>query len=67
MDNASNNNTLIKELSKILDDFQGEVTHVWCFAHIFNLVVKVCNMLLFILYLFLTDLSSHIGYPLTVQ
>ena len=46
MDNASNNHTLVDELSEILDDFQGEPTRVCCFAHIFNLVVKVCFVLL---------------------
>jgi hypothetical protein len=36
VDNASNNNTLVEELSVLLDEFQGEVTRVRCFAHIFK-------------------------------
>ena len=40
-DNASNNNTLVDELADLLDGFQGSLTHVRCFAHILNLVVKV--------------------------
>ena len=40
-DNASNNNTLVDELADLLDGFQGSLTHVCCFAHILNLVVKV--------------------------
>lgn len=41
-DNASNNNTLVDELGKLLDGFQGSLMQVRCFAHILNLVVKVC-------------------------
>jgi len=40
-DNASNNNTLVDELTELLDGFQGPLTRVRCFAHILNLVVKV--------------------------
>ena len=40
-DNVSNNNTLVDELGKLLDKFQGSVAQVWCFTHILNLVVKV--------------------------
>jgi hypothetical protein len=50
-----------------LDGFQGEVTRVRCFAHIFNLVVKVRNTLLPFHSRVLTDLLSYTGYPLTVQ
>lgn len=41
-DNTSNNNTLIDELGDLLDGFQGSLTRVRCFAHILNLMVKVC-------------------------
>ena len=43
-DNASNNNTLVDDLSDLLDGFQGSLTRIRCFAHILNLVVKVCQM-----------------------
>jgi hypothetical protein len=42
-DNASNN-TLVDKLTELLDGFQGPLTHVRCFAHILNLVVKVCRL-----------------------
>ena len=45
LDNTSNNNTLIDELGELLDGFQGSLTRVRCFAHILNLVVKVCIIL----------------------
>lgn len=41
LDNAANNNTLVNELGELLMGFDGALTHVRCFAHIFNLVVKV--------------------------
>jgi len=41
-DNVSNNNTLVDELGKLLNGFQGSLTWVHCFVHILNLVVKVC-------------------------
>lgn len=40
-DNASNNNTLVDELSELLNKFQGSLTRIRCFAHVLNLVVKV--------------------------
>ena len=40
MDNASNNNTLVDELSELLDVFQGSLTQTRCFAHILNHMVK---------------------------
>ena len=40
LDNASNNNTLINELTDSLKDYQGSATRIRCFAHILNLVVK---------------------------
>ena len=43
-DNASNNNTLVDDLSDLLDGFQGSLTRIHCFMHILNLVVKVCQM-----------------------
>jgi hypothetical protein len=42
-DNASNNNTLVNALSELLPGFRGKETRVRCFAHILNLVVKVCT------------------------
>jgi hypothetical protein len=42
LDNASNNNTLIDELGELLVGFQGSLMQVQCFAHILNLMVKVC-------------------------
>jgi hypothetical protein len=41
LDNASNNDTLVRELPNLLDNFQGSVTRIRCFAHVLNLVVKV--------------------------
>lgn len=38
----SNNNTLVDELSELLNGFHGSLSQVRCFAHILNLVVKVC-------------------------
>ena len=40
-DNASNNDTMVKELEVLLPSFKGQRMHVRCFAHILNLVVKV--------------------------
>ena len=40
-DNASNNNTLVDELSNLIPTFGGREYHICCFAHILNLVVKV--------------------------
>jgi hypothetical protein len=39
-DNASNNDTMIEELTNLLDDFPGPPNQMWCFTHILNLVVK---------------------------
>jgi hypothetical protein len=39
-DNASNNDTMIEELAKLLDDFPGPANQTRCFLHILNLVVK---------------------------
>jgi hypothetical protein len=39
-DNASNNNTMVDELSDLILAFWGSHTRVRCFAHILNLVVK---------------------------
>jgi hypothetical protein len=39
-DNASNNDTMIDELSKLLRDFPGEANRTRCFLHIVNLVAK---------------------------
>jgi hypothetical protein len=43
LDNASNNNTLVNELTDSLDGYQGSLTRIRCFAHILNLVVKVSS------------------------
>lgn len=40
-DNASNNDTLVSELSILVPSFSGSEYRVRCFAHILNLVVKV--------------------------
>lgn len=42
-DNASNNDTLIAELESTLPGANSVQTRVRCFAHILNLVVKVCG------------------------
>jgi hypothetical protein len=39
-DNASNNNTMVKELKDLLEIFPGESNRTWCFNHIVNLIVK---------------------------
>ncbi|TFK47878.1 hypothetical protein OE88DRAFT_1608415, partial [Heliocybe sulcata] len=39
-DNASNNDTMIKELPNLLPDFPGDANRVRCFLHIVNLVAK---------------------------
>jgi hypothetical protein len=33
---------LVSNLENLLDGFQGSLTHICCFAHTLNLVVKVC-------------------------
>lgn len=43
-DNASNNDTLMKEMAVLLPLFRGARTCVRCVAHILNLVVKVALM-----------------------
>ena len=40
-DNAANNNTLVEELES-LGGINSAATRVRCFAHILNLIVKVC-------------------------
>jgi hypothetical protein len=39
-DNTSNNNTLAKELAKLIDEFPGAAAQTCCFAHITNLSAK---------------------------
>ena len=39
-DNASNNDTMIKELANLIDEFPGPANQTWCFTHVLNLVVK---------------------------
>lgn len=39
-DNASNNDTMINELARLVDDFPGPANQTRCFLHILNLVVK---------------------------
>ena len=48
-DNASNNNTLVDELSVLIPTFGGAKYHVRCFAHILNLVVKVGSSFLILI------------------
>lgn len=38
--NASNNDTIIAELSKLIENFPGAANQTRCFLHILNLVVK---------------------------
>lgn len=40
MDNAANNNTMIRELQNLLANFDGDASRTRCFAHILNLVAK---------------------------
>ena len=49
VDNGSNNDTLVNELSNLIPTFGGKEYQVHCFAHILNLIVKV-SLLTFILY-----------------
>lgn len=70
LDNAANNDTLVRELKRILAQFQGPKTHVHCFAHILNLVVKVCAYIyVYKIYLMTftrqSSLNSVIRLPLT--
>ncbi|KAF9537612.1 hypothetical protein CPC08DRAFT_613930, partial [Agrocybe pediades] len=39
-DNASNNDTMIEEMSTLLDHFPGAPNQTRCFTHILNLVAK---------------------------
>lgn len=39
-DNASPNDTMIDELSVLLEEFPGAANRTWCFTHILNLVAK---------------------------
>lgn len=39
-DNASNNDTLVEELSHLIPAFRGDKTRIRCFAHVLNLVAK---------------------------
>ncbi|KAF8546591.1 hypothetical protein OG21DRAFT_1373998, partial [Imleria badia] len=39
-DNASNNDAMIKALSKMVPTFRGAASHTRCFLHIVNLVAK---------------------------
>ena len=39
-DNALNNDTMITELTNLLDEFPGPVNQTRCFMHVLNLVVK---------------------------
>jgi hypothetical protein len=42
-DNASNNDTLVDELSVQIPSFGGSDSRIRCFAHVLNLVVKVLS------------------------
>ena len=63
VDNALNNNTLVDDLSDLLNRFQGSETHIHCFAHILNLVVKVCRMC----FCATTTIYQNIGHPIAIQ
>lgn len=52
-DNASNNDTLVTELEVLLGGANSERTRVRCFAHVWNLVVKVSEF-------FSQSTSSHL-------
>jgi hypothetical protein len=39
-DNASANDTMIAEISKLIPEFGGQATRTRCFLHVINLVVK---------------------------
>ncbi|KAK0212039.1 hypothetical protein IW262DRAFT_1242692, partial [Armillaria fumosa] len=39
-DNASNNDTMIQELSRSLEVYPGERHCTHCFAHVINLIAK---------------------------
>ncbi len=39
-DNASNNDTMLKELMVLIPSFRGAASQTRCFAHVVNLVVK---------------------------
>jgi hypothetical protein len=41
MDNASNCNTTVDELEKLIPSFRGKLSRSRCFAHIINLIAKV--------------------------
>jgi hypothetical protein len=43
-DNASNNDTLVNELSNLIPTFGGQQYQICYFAHILNLVVKVSGV-----------------------
>ena len=62
VDNAANNFTAIDRLKIMLpvDSLLSKQTSIRCFCHILNLVVKVGNA--FILVLFSVD-PSFLGYP----
>jgi hypothetical protein len=61
--NASNNNTLVDDLSDLLNGFQGSETRIRCFAHILNLVVKVRRMC----FCATTAIYQNIGHPIAIQ
>lgn len=39
-DNASNNDTMVEELTELIETFDGEASRTRCFLHIVNLVAK---------------------------
>lgn len=45
VDNAENNSTMVKELSNLIPGYRGPELRVRCFAHVLNLVCKVCERL----------------------
>lgn len=39
-DNAANNDVMVRELSKLLSEYEGEFGHTRCFLHVINLVAQ---------------------------
>lgn len=47
-DNANNNSTMMTHLETLVPQIRGLKVHVWCMAHIINLVVKVHYSVVFV-------------------
>lgn len=66
-DNASNNDTLVEELSDLLLSFGGKEYCVRCFAHVLNLIVKVCHHNLSSMLCRGIQITGSLGYLISVQ